>query len=490
MKHEDLISQVVAERNFLTAFTSEEEQEAKRAAALQFAANGRADLRERPLVTIDDETAKDFDDAVGCEALPDGGFLLTVAIADVSAFVEENSALDLAAKARGNSVYLPDRVLPMLPFALSAAACSLAEGQERACLVCEMKIRNGEISQYRFYRALIRSAARLSYTQAAAQMAGENCRFELLPLLAKLCEEFRQKRMARGGMLLELPEKTCVVANGKLQTEDKARNIAHWAIEEAMIAANRCAADFILRRNAPALHRAHPPPPQANIDKMRAILTPLKIAFPARPQAADFAKTLEQAQKQNPALAAALIPAVLGAMARAEYVPDGGIGHFGLACAKYLHFTSPIRRYPDLLTHRAIVAALAAAPAANGGANEEALAELAQTGAHCTATEVAADKAGWDCRQRLLCVSAQRFVGCEYEGIVSGVRNNGIFLTAAELSVDGFVRVSDMPGYWRYDEENQRLSCADKTLYLGCPARARLKAVDPARGRVDFTLLT
>lgn len=485
--YKELINTVIAERGFFTGFSEEEERLAQSAAAdtaKLHDLSGRLDCRERELITIDGETAFDFDDAVGCRRLADGAVALLVAIADVAAYVAPNSVLDGAAYERGNSVYLPDRVLPMLPPALSNVACSLQPQKDRLCVVCEMEVAAGGVRRYRFFRGVMRSAARVNYNEAAEWMLAGGAPFETLPLLAELCTAFRRQRESCGAMILDSPEKVCMVDSaGNLDIADKPRNIAHWAIEEAMIAANRCAADFLIRARRPALHRTHRTPPADNIRRLTAVLAALGMSFPQNPTAADFAAALTAARRRDAALAEVLTPAVLGALSRAEYSPNAEVGHFGLACSRYLHFTSPIRRYPDLLTHRALINALAGAP------SPFTVDDLNTVGAHCSASEVSADKAGWDCRARLLCVGAQRFVGCEYDAYVSGISNNGFYVTAGELGVDGFIRLSSLRGYWRYEERAGRLVCGGQTISLGMRVEVKLKSVNPEKGRVDFLLL-
>ena len=476
-----LIDDIVADSHLIGDFSQAEIKAAANAAPAD--SDNRVDCRKQELITIDDETAHDFDDAVGCRRLAGGGISLTVAIADVSAYVKAGSALDLAARARGNSVYLPDRVLPMLPVSLSNDTCSLKAGQDRLCVACEMEINDGTISRYRFFRGIMRSQHRLSYNESAAQMNGEGSSLTTLSLLAELTDNFRRQRLQRGGMILENPERYCVLDdNGQLNTGLRQRNIAHWAIEEAMIAANRCAADFLIRRDSPALFRVHPKPTAANVQKLQTVLSQLGVDFNDEPAAMDFSHALSVLEQRDEALAQALTPMVLGSLGRAEYKPTTK-GHFGLSCSRYLHFTSPIRRYPDLLNHRALVAALAnAAPAL---ADED----LDAIGARCTETEVAADKMTWNCRRQLMCVPAKKYVGCVYSGYVSGMSDFGFFVTTPDLGIDGLVRYSSLPGYWAYDEKTRTLSGLNRTIHLGEVLDVRLQAVTPEKGRVDMTLV-
>lgn len=479
----ELIDGVVVARGWATEFSRELLAEAEVAAKnppLQNDAN-REDFRNLELLTIDGADARDFDDAICC-ASSGGGFCLRVAVADVGAFVAAGSALDAEARRRGTSVYLPDRVLPMLPPALSNDACSLNPAQDKLCMLCEMHIENGEIQNYRFARGVMRSRRRLTYEEAFAKM--ENGKDENLRAVAALSAELKQARLARGAFMMETPEKRITVSPaGMPVAEEVRRNGAHIAVEECMIAANRCAADFVIRRRLPALHRIHKKPDEDGVRNLRITLRGLGVDFPARPEAADFSAAHQAVLAQDAALGECLLPVLLGALARAAYAPDEETGHFGLACPHYLHFTSPIRRYPDLLAHRAIAAGL-------GG--EKVLDEdLEEIGAHCSQTEISADKGGWDCRQRLLCLLAQDKVGAEYEVMVSGVAPFGLFVAAGELGLDGLVRFSDLPGYWRYDAGLRRAvnSNGGQILELGGRLRAKLAAVSPQKGRADFVPL-
>lgn len=493
--HSELIDTVVSERGFATKFSPEEEQAAEqsaeqaatKAAAAPNDGGNRLDYRDKELITIDGADAHDFDDAVGCRRQAHGGILLTVAIADVSAYFAPDSPLDAAAQQRGNSVYLPDRVLPMLPARLSNDACSLRPREDRLCLCCEMDFdADARLNKYRFFRAVIRSATRMTYDEAADVMEGRTASTLATPaLLWELGRRLREQRAARGGMLLEKPEKYCEIVrkNGgekELKIGTRQRNVAHWAIEEAMIAANRCAADFLICHKRPALHRIHTKPSAEKIRQLSETLSPMGFNLPARPQAADFATVLMAAEARDVALGDALTPLVLGTLSRAEYAPDEKTGHFGLACERYMHFTSPIRRYPDLLTHRAIVAVM------EGRESPFDAGQLMAVGSHCGEAEVNADKAGWESRQRLLCEEAKGMIGCEYEGYVSGVAPMGFFVSVGELGIDGMVRFSNLSGYWRCDAKKTSASSDDATIRIGDKINAQLVAIMSEKGRADF----
>lgn len=472
---EGLIDDVADARGFADSFSSNHYEAAKRAAsAVPADAPGREDLRNIPLVTMDGADARDFDDAIACR-VENAALRLWVAIADVAAFVPHGEALDKEAARRGNSVYLPGRVYPMLPPALSDDACSLNPDEDRLCLACEMTIEDGEIKDYRFIRGVMRSGRRYVYEEAAADMKAG-----LLPDLTRVGHELRQARLRRGAFMMERPEVAVFIENGEPEIRTIRRNAAHLLVEECMIAANRCAADFVIRRRIPALHRVHKPPSVAGVRSLTAVLEPLGISFPARPEAQDFGKAMDRIAAMDSALADCLLPAVLGALSRAEYAPDSKTGHFGLACDRYLHFTSPIRRYPDLVAHRAIIAGMenAKPPAA----------DMSDLGAHCSETEVSADKAGWECRQKLLCWRARRMKGMDFDVVVSGTLRFGVFVSVPELGIDGMARIASFPGYWEHDAASNSFTSSrtGRVIRIGDRMRMRLISISPEQGKADF----
>ena len=470
-----LIDSVVEKFGFAATFPAAALQAATTAANHQHFA--REDFRQLHLATIDGADARDFDDAVAAAALSGGNFRLWVAIADVAAFVLPGTVLDAESQKRGTSVYLPDRVLPMLPAALSDDACSLNPHEDKLCMMCEMEIDNaGEIQNYRFARGIMRSQRRWIYEEAAAAMDSDK---NLQPLAA-LGRILRQARQNRGAFMMERPEMRAVLSStGAPELQAVARNEAHWMIEECMIAANRCAADFVIRRRLPALHRVHKKPNSENVKNLTAILSNLGINFPQRPQASDFGVALAAVADKDSALVDCIVPVLLGALSRAEYAADEKTGHFGLSCPRYLHFTSPIRRYPDLLAHRALIAGIY-------GRKPPPL--TAGIGEHCSQTEVAADKAGWECRQRLLCLRAQQNIGEEFDVIVSGATSYGLFINIAALGVDGMLRLASLPGYWRFEPKLRQVVNGEQVLGLGTRLRARLVSVIPEKGRAEFVL--
>lgn len=491
--YQSLIDSVVSERQFATEFSQAVLAEAAAAAKSDiFADSDRLDLRAEELVTIDDPQASDFDDAVGCVPAGNGGsddeLMLTVVIADVAAYVAKDSLLDEAARERANSVYLPERVFPMLPPVLSSNICSLSPQQERAGVACQILLKNGEVQRYRFARCLIKSKRRLTYEEAEEIIhQKENAEVRSLPHLDRLAQTMRAKRRAAGGMVLAVSEKQCVIdeQQGSVKFVTKHAHRARQLIEEAMILANRCAADFLIRNKKLTLHRIHETPPLENIQRLRAVLQTLRLRLPSGTlQAADFSNILETVEAQNKPLLPILLPLVLGTLARAQYAPNETAGHFGLACPQYLHFTSPIRRYPDLLAHRAILSVL------EGTELDYTAEELTTLGKHCSEQETQADKAGWDCYRKLLCAQAMPYQGGVYDGYVSTLMKFGFFVHIPDLAIDGMVRYASMAGYWRFDEKKYVVSNdrTQSTLMVGNPIKVKIETINPEKGQVDLTL--
>ncbi|MQQ99418.1 ribonuclease R [Glaciimonas soli] len=458
----------------------------------------RVDLRDVPMVTIDGEDARDFDDAVYCEPVKIGrvnGYRLIVAIADVSHYVKPNDALDVDALERSTSVYFPRRVIPMLPEKLSNGLCSLNPDVDRLTLVCDAVITaKGEIKAYQFYPAVIHSAARLTYTEVAAILgntkgpeAGK--RPGLVPHLLHLYEVFHallQARQARGAIDFETTE-TYIVCNavGKIEKIlPRTRNDAHRLIEECMLAANVCAADLLQRHKHPGLFRIHASPTKEKLAVLRTFLKQvgLTLAGGDTPSASDYAALLPKIKERPDALL--LQTMLLRSMQQAVYNPEN-IGHFGLSYEHYAHFTSPIRRYPDLLTHRAIKAILvgkryepkgmdtaglntmlspagrkkqAEDKAAGKKRNEGSLAIWEALGVHCSANERRADEASRDVEAWLKCYFIRDKLGEEFTGTISGVTTFGIFVQLDALYIEGLVHVTELGAdYFQYDESRHEL---------------------------------
>ncbi|HWT71357.1 MAG TPA: ribonuclease R [Oxalicibacterium sp.] len=458
----------------------------------------RVDLRDVPLVTIDGEDARDFDDAVYCEPCKIGrsnGFRLIVAIADVSNYVRPNDALDVDALERSTSVYFPRRVIPMLPEKLSNGLCSLNPGVDRLTLVCDAVITaKGEIKAYQFYPAVIHSAARLTYNEVAAILGNTKGteaarRAPLVPHLLNLYAVYQallQARHARGAIDFETTE-TYIVCNavGKIeQIIPRTRNDAHKVIEECMLAANVCAADLLERHKHPAVYRVHAPPTKEKLNQLRTFLKQLGLNLGGgdKPTASDYAELLTKIKARPDAVL--LQTMLLRSMQQAVYSPDN-IGHFGLSYESYAHFTSPIRRYPDLLTHRAIKAILHGkrydpkgidtsvlntmlSPAARkkhaqdqAEGKKKAEGDVAiweALGIHCSANERRADEASRDVEAWLKCYFIRDKLGEEFTGIITGVTTFGIFVQLDSLFIEGMVHVTELGAdHFKFDEARHEL---------------------------------
>jgi len=454
---------------------------------------GRIDLRDLPLITIDGETAKDFDDAVYAE--PQGkGWRLVVAIADVSFYVRPEDALDKEAFERGNSVYFPRRVIPMLPEALSNGLCSLNPDVERLCMVCDMQIDGmGVIKQYKFYPSVMRSKARMTYTKVAdiiENPEGETAReyVWLIPHIQHLDALFRVmliQREKRGAIEFESSE-TMMIFNeqGKIERiVPSVRNDAHRLIEECMLAANVCAADFLLEREHAALYRIHEGPTPEKLEALRTFLGEVGFGIGGgeKPHAKDYGKVMQRIKGRPDEQL--LQTVLLRSMQQAVYSPDN-LGHFGLAYEAYTHFTSPIRRYPDLLVHRAIKAVLK-------GEKYEAK-NWQQLGVHCSMTERRADEATRDVTNWLKCFYMQDKVGEVFEGTVSGVTSFGLFVALDGVYVEGLIHVTELGNdYFQYDKARHEM-IGERTSVryrLGDRLTVKVARVDLETSRIDFILV-
>jgi len=464
----------------------------------------RVDLRQLPLVTIDGEDAKDFDDAVYCEAQKGWGlrgkkgWRLFVAIADVSHYVKPNTALDQEALNRGNSVYFPGTVVPMLPELLSNGLCSLKPKVDRLCMVCEMSISaRGDLTSYKFYPAVMHSQARLTYTEVAKFLdQPKSCPKQyqaLLPHLQTLHELYkvlRKNREARGAIDFETTETKVVFgANRKIeQIVPTERNVAHRIIEECMLMANVCAAKYLLKQKLPSLFRIHEGPNADKLNDLRAFLGELGLRLPGgkEPKPGDYAALLKAIEKRPDAH---LIQTVmLRSLSQAVYSPDNS-GHFGLAFDAYAHFTSPIRRYPDLLVHRAIRHGLSKQKAKTFYYDQTMMGEF---GSHCSITERRADEATRDTLDWLKCEFMRDRVGEEFDGIITSVTGFGLFVELQKIYVEGLVHVTALKNdYYQFDPKRHRMQ-GERTgvVYrLGDRIRVRVARVDLDSRQIDFELI-
>ena len=443
---------------------------------------GRRDLRQLEFVTIDGETAKDFDDAVYCER-EGKDFRLWVAIADVSHYVKHGDALDLEARERGTSVYFPRRVIPMLPEKLSNGICSLNPNVDRLAVVCEVQISaQGELGRYEFYPAVFRSHARLTYTKVWAELSSGRPAAHLARLYA-LFKVLFASREKRGAIDFETVETRMLFdAKGKIERiVPEARNDAHRIIEECMLAANVCAGGFIARHKQPVLYRVHDVPAEEKVAALRAFLAELGLQLPGGdiPKPRDYAALLEKIRGRPDFNL--LQTVLLRSLKQAMYTPEN-VGHFGLAYEAYVHFTSPIRRYPDLLVHRAIKALLAG-KRYDGGLDWQAL------GRHCSETERRADDASRDVESWLKCYYMREHVGESFAGTITGVVPFGLFVTLDDYFVDGLVHISELGrDYFQYDGARHLLygERTRKRFRLADRMNVKLVRVDVDQRKIDL----
>ncbi|MBC7861305.1 MAG: ribonuclease R [Burkholderiaceae bacterium] len=492
----------------------------------------RVDLRDVPMVTIDGEDARDFDDAVYCEPVKVGRanyYRLIVAIADVSHYVKPNDALDVDALERSTSVYFPRRVIPMLPEKLSNGLCSLNPAVDRLTLVCDAVVTaGGEIKAYQFYPAVIHSAARLTYNEVADILGNTKGpeaarRQDIVPHLLNLYAVYQallKARTERGAIDFETTE-TYIVCNpmGKIEKIiPRTRNDAHKVIEECMLAANVCAADLLLRNKHPGTYRIHASPTTEKLNQVRTFLKQvgLNLGGGDKPAASDYAELMKKVKERPDA--ALLQTMLLRSMQQAVYSPDN-IGHFGLAYEAYAHFTSPIRRYPDLLTHRAIKAILAGKryepklketsvlnTNVSNATRKQQVKDKAEgkqkqvadmtiwdaLGVHCSANERRADEASRDVEAWLKCYFMQDKLGEEFTGMITGVTTFGIFVQLDQLFVEGLVHVTELgTDYFQYDDARHELrgERSGKRYQLTDRVTVQVARVDLEARKIDLRMV-
>ena len=451
----------------------------------------RIDITKLELITIDGEDSRDFDDAVYAEPTKNGWKLL-VAIADVSHYVKEGSELDSESYERGNSVYFPHRVVPMLPEAISNGLCSLNPKVERLSMVCEMSIDPlGELLDYKFYSAVMLSHARLTYTQVNEMLEDKKSPLrkafsnvaDNIDFLYGLYKTLRISRQKRGVMDFDRIESQILFDNkGKIKDiVASSRNDAHRLIEECMLMANQAAAKFLQKNNEDFLYRSHPKPTAEKVELTQKFLTAIGLTLEGgiEPESRNFAKVLKQAKGRDDENIIKTV--VLRTMKQATYTPVNE-GHFGLAFEDYAHFTSPIRRYPDLLVHRAIKRVL-------NKASREPSGKMIEFGTHLSMTERRADDASRDVEQWLKCEYMRDKVGENFHGVISGVAGFGLFVELSEVYVEGLVSIRDLKDdYFIFDDVHHQLKGqrGGKIYRLGDMIKVKVASVNLDDRKIDF----
>jgi ribonuclease R len=466
----------------------------------------RKDLRTLPLITIDGDDARDFDDAVYCEPKKSGGWRLWVAIADVSYYVRHGSALDDEAISRGNSVYFPSQVIPMLPEKLSNGLCSLNPDVDRLCMVCEMTVSAaGKLSGSQFYPAVMRSHARFTYSKVAKILDGDETLITeykaLVPDLKHLKDMYlslSDARNKRGAIAFET-EESLFLFNAEKKIESVVpliRNDAHKIIEECMILANVATAKFIEKNKKPGLFRVHDKPSEDKYNKFVSYLSELGIPLPKRdaPEPQDYCDILAKvADRPDQELIQTML---LRSMRQAVYQSDN-LGHFGLALQSYSHFTSPIRRYPDLVVHRVIKSILQQqlssneTVGANAGLYDYKLEEVIELGEHCSMTERRADEATRDVSDWLKCEFMQDHVGDRFTGVISTVTNFGLFVRLQDLHIEGLVHITALgQDYYHYDDVRMCLTGENSGVKyrVGDVVTVQVAAVNLDEKKIDLTM--
>lgn len=476
-----------------TDFTEDALRQAKKAKLPSV--EGRTDLRDLPLVTIDGEDARDFDDAIYAEPADDG-WKIVVAIADVAYFVRPDDPIDLCARERGNSVYFPDRCVPMLPPELSTDLCSLKPERDRPCLAVRLTVgKNGKLEKYKFVRAVMRSAARLNYHEVQDVFDGKETPIndglrQALKNIYGAYKALETARKKRGALELDVTEREITLdKDGKIaDIRPRERLDSHKAVEEFMIAANVAAARCLEEHHTPVMYRVHEPPSPEKAMSLKTTLTALGLKAP-KPDHAGLNKVLESVRGTTKSYAVNQL--VLRSQSQARYSPENA-GHFGLALDTYAHFTSPIRRYADLLVHRGLISALRFGGEGLIAPDGSETCDLETTGEHISATERRAAAAERDAEDRYLSAYLKDRVGERFTGVVSGLNRFGLFVTLEDLGAEGLIPVNTLPNdYYIYDEERFRLVGADagNTYELGEKVEMILSESVPVTGGLIFHLL-
>ena len=458
---------------------------------------GRKDIRDLPLVTIDGEDARDFDDAVYCQPLENGRNRLVVAIADVSSYVKEQSPLDQEAWQRGTSVYFPNNVIPMLPEVLSNGLCSLKPKVDRLCFVCDMQVnKDGEIDSYDFYQAVMHSHARLTYTQVSALIEGniEQCDIDeplqtsILDLYA-LSQKLGSRRRETGAIEFEIPEPIIIYNDEKKieRVEARVRNDAHKLIEECMLAANICASLMLDDSDVAGIYRVHDAPDEERIEDAKVFLRQFKLLLGGgdQPTPKDFSKVISQID--DPLTSKIVQTALLRSMKQARYDIEN-TGHFALDFDSYTHFTSPIRRYPDLLVHRQIVKLLSKPEHVDDDAF---LLQVEQTAEQASMAERRAESATREAVQWLKCEFMSHKIGHNLFGVVSSVTDFGLFIELDDFYIDGLVHITSLgQDYYRFNPDLRQLvgERSGKIYKTGDKIEIKVARVDMDQGRIDFAL--
>ena len=484
------VEAIIRSRGLHEEFTQKVLADAQKAASQPVELGTRRDFRADTVITIDGDDSRDFDDAVNV-TLNEGGYRLCVHIADVSHYVKRGGAADKEALERGTSVYFPERVLPMLPESLSNGACSLNEGEERYTMSCVMQVNDrGDVTDSEIVRGVIRSCARMTYTKVTAMLGGDAALCREYAAILPMCEDMRalaeilmKKRARRGSIDLDVPEPKITVENGEISVRAAERGIAHHIIEDFMILANETVATFAAGYELPFVYRIHEKPTEERASAFMAYLRELGIAAKFRPEdvrPGEYGKVLDSLEGSP--LRGVVNTVMLRSMSKARYSPENK-GHFGLASSCYCHFTSPIRRYPDLIVHRILGAVLDGEAA---GAEESFGKFVSSASVSCSECERRADEAERDVDDLYKVWYMRRHLGEDFEGTVTGVTAFGVFVGLPN-TVEGLIRMENLPeDEYEYIEERYLLKGKTHAYTIGDAFRIRVASCDVGTRRIEF----